>query len=341
MKAAVLHRFTEPLRIEEVALPSPDADDVLLRVEACGVCHSDVHIAQGDWPPLAGITKLPLILGHEVVGRVIQRGEAVTGLQEGDRVGVAWLHWSCGQCPICREGRENLCPAQKITGVTVDGGYAEFIRAKASHVVKVPEALAPTEAAPLFCAGVTVYRALTRADVRSGQRVALFGIGGLGHLAVQMAKALGAEVIAVDIAEEKLELARSLGADQTLHATRDAVVSELRAAGGVHVAVVTSAAKAAYDTAFASLRPGGTLVVVGLPAEPLTFPAILMAATEARIIASAVGTREDLRQTLALAAMGRLRCQVETHPLDRINDIFDRLRQAQIPGRAVLCFCEK
>lgn len=338
MKAAVLHRFTEPLQIEEVALPSLDADDVLLQVEACGVCHSDVHIAQGDWPPLAGVTKLPLILGHEVVGRVIQRGEAVTDLREGDRVGVAWLHWSCGQCPTCREGRENLCPTQKITGVTVDGGYAEFIRAKASHVLKVPEALTSTEAAPLLCAGVTVYRALTRAEVRSGQRVALFGIGGLGHLAVQMAKALGAEVIAVDITEEKLELARSLGADQTLHATRDHVVSELRAAGGVHTAVVTSAAKAAYDTAFASLRPGGTLVVVGLPAEPLTFPAILMAATEARIIASAVGTREDLRQTLALAAAGRLRCEVETHPLDNINDIFDRLRQAQIPGRAVLYF---
>lgn len=338
MKAAVLHRFTEPLRIEEVALPSLGADDVLLQVEACGVCHSDVHIAQGDWPPLAGLTKRPLILGHEVVGRVVERGEAVSDLHEGDRVGVAWLHWSCGQCPICEEGRENLCPAQKITGVTVDGGYAEFIRAKASHVVKVPDVLTPTDAAPLFCAGVTVYRAITRAGVKPGQRVALFGIGGLGHLAVQVVKALGAEVIAVDIAEEKLELARSLGADHILQADRDGVVSELRVAGGVHVAVVTSAAKAAYDTAFASLRPGGTLVVIGLPAEPLTFPAILLAATEARILASAVGTREDVRHTLALAAAGQLRCRVETHPLDHINDIFDRLRRAQILGRAVLRF---
>ncbi len=336
MKAAVLHRWGEPLRIEEVALPSLDADDVLLQVEACGVCHSDVHIARGDWPALAGITKLPLILGHEIVGRIVQRGEAVNDLQEGERVGVPWLHWSCGRCALCQQGRENLCPSQKITGVTVDGGYAEFIRAKASHVLRVPEELTATEAAPLFCAGVTVYRAVAQAEVNAGHRVALFGIGGLGHLAVEIVKARGAEVIAVDIADEKLKLARSLGADRTLHATRDAVVSELHAAGGVDVAIVTSAARAAYDTAFASLGPAGTLVVVGLPAEPLAFPALLMAAREVRIIASAVGTRDDLQKTLALAAAGQLRCRVETYPLDRVNDVFHLLERAQIVGRAVL-----
>jgi propanol-preferring alcohol dehydrogenase len=334
MKAAVIREFKLPLSIEDVATPAIAADEVLIRVEACGVCHSDLHIAEGDWTHLKRMIKTPLIPGHEVVGRVTEVGEQVSDLEKGDRVGVAWLHWSCGECELCKEGRENLCSKQHITGASVDGGYAEYIKAKASHATKVPDALDSYEAAPLFCAGVTVYRAIKNAGVQSGQRVAIFGIGGLGHLAVQIAKTFGAEVIAVDIAEDKLELARRLGADHTLNATTGDVVKQLRSMGGAHVAVVTSAAKAAYDQAFYAIRSSGTLAVVGMPADDLTFPAIMM--REITITSSATGTREDLREVLELAAEGKVRCQIETSTLERINEIFDQMRRAQITGRVVL-----
>jgi len=336
MKAAVLHDFKKPLSIEEVPRPHPAADEVLIRVEACGACHSDVHVADGDWKQFAGIVKRPLVLGHEIAGGVVETGKAVTDLKVGDRVGVPWIHWSCGACEFCREGNENLCSRQKITGVTVDGGYAEFVKAPASHALKIPDAVSAAEAAPLFCAGVTVYRALKGAGIASGQRLAVFGVGGLGHLAVQFGRSWGAEVIAVDVADEKLALARSLGASSTFNAVVTDVSKELRRQGGVHVALVTSAAKAAYETAFGCVRATGTLLVVGLPAENICFPPILMAAGEIRIRASAVGTRQDVREVLAAAAVGNVRCQVVPRPLERANQVLDELRQGQVCGRIVL-----
>src|SRR5580693_6958667 len=259
MKAAVLSEFKTPLRIEDVDQPQPDAQEVLVEVEACGVCHSDLHVADGDWPQLVPITKRPLILGHEIAGRVVEKGASVHQLEVGDRVGVPWVYWTCGQCDFCREGNENLCVKQKITGLTVDGGYAEFVKVPASHATRIPEGLAAIDAAPLFCAGVTVYRALKHAKIQPGQRLAVFGIGGLGHLAVQIGLGLGAIVTAVDVSDEKLAHAKSLGATATLNASSVNVVKELRRAGGAHVAIVTSAAKAAYDTAFPCVRGGGTL----------------------------------------------------------------------------------
>ena len=336
MKAAVLHDFKKKLVIEEVARPRPEADDVLIQVEACGACHSDLHVADGDWTQFAGIVKRPLILGHEIAGHIVEKGEAVHDLQIGDRVGVPWIHWSCGECEFCREGNENLCIRQKITGVTVDGGYAEFAKAPASHALKIPDNLSGLEAAPLFCAGVTVYRALKSAGILPGQRLAVFGIGGLGHLAVQFGRVFDAEVIAIDISEEKLELARALGATDTFNAAATDVVKQLRRKGGAHVVLVTSAAKAAYDTAFSCLRATGTLLVVGLPAENICFPPILMAAGEVRIRASAVGTRKDLREVLAMAAAGKVRCQVVARPLAEANEALDQLRTGQVTGRIVL-----
>ena len=336
MKAAVLHEFEKPLAIEEVPRPKPGADEVLIEVEACGVCHSDLHVADGDWSQLAGIVKKPLILGHEIAGRVIEKGEDVRDLRIGDRVGVPWIHWTCGQCEFCQEGNENLCVRQKITGVTVDGGYAEFVVAPGSHAAKIPEGLSSVQAAPLFCAGVTVFRALKQARILQGQRLAVFGVGGLGHIAVQIGRGLGADVTAIDISEEKLALAKSLGASNVLNAASTDVVKELRGRGGVHVALVTSAAKAAYETAFYCLRPTGTLLVVGLPADHICFPPILMAAGEIRIRASAVGTRQDLREVLAMAAAGKVRCQVATRPLAQANDVLEELRRGQISGRIVL-----
>lgn len=336
MKAAILREFKAPLSIEEVERPKPGAHDVLIQVEACGVCHSDLHVADGDWPQLVPITKRPLILGHEIAGRVVEKGASVSHLQVGDRVGVAWVHWTCGECEFCREGNENLCLKQQITGVTVDGGYAEFVKAPASHALKIPEGLSWVEAAPLFCAGVTVYRAMRQAKVQPGQRLAVFGVGGLGHLAVQIAVGLGANVTAIDVSDEKLAQARSLGASATLNAASVNVVKELRRAGGVHAALVTSAAKAAYDTAFPCVRPTGMLLVVGLPAESLCFPAIQMAALEVRIQASSVGTREDLREVLALAATGKVRCQTAARSLAQVNAALQQVRDGQVSGRLVL-----
>jgi len=339
MQAAVLQEFGSALKVEEVARPQPGPADVLIEVEACGVCHSDLHVTDGDQPALKAITKPHLIPGHEVVGRVVEKGAEVTHLNVGDRVGVAWLHATCGECAPCREGRENLCRKAVITGVMVDGGYADFMVARASHALRVPEGLAAEQAAPLFCAGLTVYRALKNAEVGPGQKVAIFGVGGLGHLAVQIAKAWGAEVIALDLDPEKLELARQLGAAQALNAGNADDIKALRKAGGVHVAVVTSAAKAAYDTAFKCLRPAGTLSVVGLPAEPLTFPALALVGIEARVIGSSVGTRDDMRAVLDLAAAGKLRCLIETQPLAQVNAVFERMRRGQINGRVVLTCC--
>lgn len=336
MKAAVLHEFKKSLVIEEVTRPIAGSGEVIIEVEACGVCHSDLHVADGDWKQFVGIVKKPLILGHEIVGRVVEKGANVHDLQIGDRVGVPWLHWTCGVCEFCRGGNENLCIKQAITGVTVDGGYAEFAKAPASHAMKIPSNLPPKEVAPLFCAGVTVYRALKHAKILAGQRLAVFGVGGLGHLAIQIGCGLGAEVTAIDISDEKLALAKSLGASHTLNAASPDAVKELREKGGVHVAIVTSAAKAAYNMAFYSLRPTGTLLVVGLPAEDICFPPIMMAAAEVRIQATAVGTRDDLREVLAMAAAGKVRCQVTSRPLDQANQVLEDLRRGRIAGRVVL-----
>ena len=336
MKAAVLHDFKTPLVMADLPLPQPSEQEVLIKVEVCGVCHSDLHIADGDWAQLARLVKKPLILGHEVVGRVMEVGTAVKDISPGERVGVPWFYWTCGECEFCREGNENLCMRQQITGVTVDGGYAEFIKAPATHVVKIPDKLTSEQAAPLLCAGLTVHRALTRSKLSRGQRLIVFGLGGLGHIAVQIGRELGAEVTAVDIQDDKLALAQALGATMTLNAARDNVVKTMRSAGRAHVALVTSASKAAYDTAFYCVRPSGALLVVGLPAEDLTFPAILMAGGEIRIQATATGTRQDLREILALGAAGKVHCEVTARPIDQANEILERLRRGLALGREVL-----
>ena len=338
MKAAVLHEFKKPLVIEDVPRPVPEAKDVLIQLEACGVCHSDLHVADGDWPQFTAITKKPLILGHEIAGRVVEKGADVHEFQIGDLVGVPWIYWTCGECEFCLEGNENLCVKQKITGVTVDGGFAEFLKAPASHAVKIPDGLPAVQAAPLFCAGVTVYRALKQARISAGQRAAIFGIGGLGHIAVQIGRELGAEITAIDISEGKLRLAESLGAGRSLNAASTNVVKELRATGGVHVALVTSAARAAYDLAFSCVRPKGTLLAVGLASENICFPPILMDAKEVRIQASAWGTRQDVREVIAMASRGKIRSEVAARPISDVNKVFDELRHGEVSGRIVLAF---
>jgi len=330
----------QPLALEEVSNPAPASGEVLLRVEACGVCHSDLHIARGDWPTVTRILRLPAILGHEVVGIVEgiieNSGESAANLLPGQRVGVGWVHWACGECEFCREGSEHLCGKRLVTGVTAPGGYAAFMTARATHVTPIPEGLAPEQAAPLLCAGVTVVRASRRAGIKPGQRVAVFGVGGLGHLAIQVARHLEAEVTAVDVTEEKLEAASALGAAHGVLAGE--APKAIKARGGAHVALVTVGSRVAYDAAFRSVRTGGTLVVIGIPTEDLAVSADFMTSKEFRVLGSGVGTREDRMQTLQLAAEGHLRCQTQTRSLDEINRVFEEVEQGRIKGRAVVVF---
>ncbi len=336
MKAALLDNFGNPLRVGDTPRPLPLPDEVLVRVEACGVCHSDLQLARGDWPHVKAKTPLPAILGHEAVGRVVGMGREARGVEPGDRVGVGWLYSTCGACEQCADGAENLCLDRKVTGIAAPGGFAEFLRIRASHAIRIPDALAPEQAAPFFCAGLTVYHACKKAEIHAGQRVAVFGIGGLGHLAVQLAVHAGAEVTAVDVSDAKLDFARRLGARRVVHAAAADAAKQLAEGNGPHVAMVTAPSKSAYDLAFRTLRRRGTLAVVGIPDENLSFHADDMVIGEFKIVGSAVGTRQEIREVLALAAAGKLRCAVETRVLADINDVFARMQRGEILGRVVL-----
>lgn len=336
MKAAVLHNFGEPLKVEDLPVPIPAADEVLINVAACGVCHSDLHIAIGDWDLLKPATRLPLVPGHEVTGTIVEVGEEVSEFKPGDRVGVPWLHSACGVCEYCTSGRETLCGKQVITGVMVDGGYAEFVKAKASHIAHLPDNLGFVEAAPLLCAGVTVYRAIKDSGIQSGQRLVVFGVGGLGHLAIQIGKEMGLETGAVDLGEDKLQLALDCGADWTVNAATTVAHKEIKAHKGAHVALVTSASRAAYETALKSLRRGGTLVIVGMTPEPIPLSVPAMLAGEYRIIASTVGTRQDLREMLDIAARGRVKCRVREVALESVNQVYAEMQSGSLVGRSVI-----
>jgi propanol-preferring alcohol dehydrogenase len=336
MKAVLLKGLGAGLVLEDVPLPRPKPDEILIEVEACGVCHSDLHLAAGEWPDVAARMKLPAILGHEAVGRVAERGAEATGLSLGDRVGIGWLHSVCGRCEPCRAGAENVCLGRTVTSVDAPGGYAEFVCVKAAQAVPIPEDLPAGQAAPYLCAGLTVYHACRNAGIRAGQRVAVFGAGGLGHLAIQLAREAGAEVVALDVSPTKLEFARTLGAKEVVDARDPEAEGRLGGGGAPHVALVTAPSKAAYDLAFRTLRRRGTLAVVGLPKENLTFFADDLVVGEFHIVGSAVGTRVETRELLAIAASGALRCTVEAWPLEDVNHVFDRLRRGDVLGRAVL-----
>jgi propanol-preferring alcohol dehydrogenase len=338
MRAALLTAFDGQLHVGETPRPSPRADEVVVRVEACGVCHSDLHMARGEWPDVAAQMSLPAILGHEIVGQVVAKGTDAKGVELGQRVGVGWLASTCGECEYCSTGAENICRDRKVTSVALPGGYAEYARIKASHAIPVPSLLPAEQAAPLFCAGLTVYHALRNAGSFAGLRVAVFGVGGLGHLGVQLAKLGGAEVIAVDFGDAKLDLALKLGAARALDARDPDIVKQLRAGGGPHVALVTAASKAAYDLAFKTIRRRGTILVVGLPKEDLTFFADDLVVSECKIVGSAVGTRAEMHELLALAAAGKIRCEAETVTLDQVSDVFARMDRGELRGRAVIRF---
>ncbi|WP_174537360.1 alcohol dehydrogenase AdhP [Micromonospora chalcea] len=334
MRASVVTAFDRPMEITERPVPEVGPGEILVRVEASGLCHTDIHAARGEWPVKP---TPPFVPGHEGVGLVEQVGPGVTEHAVGDRVALPWLGWACGTCAYCVTGWETLCESQRNTGYSIDGAHAEYAVASARYAVRVPDGVDPFEAAPLTCAGVTTYKAVKVAGVRPGERVAIFGIGGLGHLAQQYAQIFGAETVAVDVTAEKLELATSLGAAHTVDAATTDPVERITALGGVDVAIVLAASPRVIEQAHRSLRRGGRLVLVSLPADnAITLPVFETVLKGIAVLGSIVGTRADLAEVFALHAAGRTRVVYETRKLDDINDAVDDVLAGRVAARLVL-----
>src|SRR4051794_16491213 len=331
MKAAVVHAFDRPLAIEDVPIPEPGPEQVLVRIEASGLCHTDIHAARGEWPVKPA---LPFIPGHEGVGIVVALGPGSThGVQVGDRVALPWLGYACGDCRYCNSGRETLCLDQQNMGYSINGGFAEYAVGYARHVVKVPLTIDPIDAAPLTCAGVTTYKAVKVSGARASDLVAVFGAGGLGHLAVQYARITGAEVVAVDINEERLRTARELGAEHVIHAGEQDVVAELQRLGGADVAVSTAVSPSAFEQALGGLARGGRLMCVGLPAhngmEVPIFETVLGGLT---VQGSIVGTHRDLEEVFELHRRGLTRVLSVERTLDDINEAVEQVLDGSAPA---------
>ena len=334
MKAAVVRAFGQPLAIEEVEVPRPGAGQLLVKVEACGVCHTDLHAAEGDWPVKP---EPPFIPGHEGVGHVAAVGAGVTHVKEGDRVGVPWLHSACGHCVHCLGGWETLCEQQQNTGYSVNGGFAQYVLADAGYVGLLPKGIGFVEIAPVLCAGVTVYKGLKVTEARPGDWLVISGIGGLGHMAVQYAKAMGMNVAAVDVDDDKLRLAERLGAAVTVNA-RDTDPAQFmkKQIGGAHGVLVTAVSPKAFAQATGMLRRGGTMSLVGLPPGDFPLDIFGMVLNGITVRGSIVGTRLDLQESLQFAAEGKVAATVAADRLENINDIFARMHKGEIEGRIVL-----
>jgi alcohol dehydrogenase, propanol-preferring len=336
MKAAVVREFGRPLIIEEVPVPTPGRGQILVKIAATGVCHTDLHAANGDWPVKP---KPPFIPGHEGVGHVVAVGAGVSHVKEGDRVGVPWLYTACGHCKHCLGGWETLCEEQQNTGYSVNGSFAEYVVADPTFVGRLPDNVSFVDIAPVLCAGITVYKGLKVTDTKPDDWMVISGIGGLGHMAVQYAKAMGLNVIAVDIDDAKLDLARKLGASLTINARKaDPIAFVKKEVGGAQGVLVTAVSPKAFEQALGMVGRGGTVSLTGLPPGdfPLSiFDTVLNGIT---VRGSIVGTRLDLQEALNFAGEGKVKATVETEALENINDIFARMRKGDIQGRIVVDF---
>jgi propanol-preferring alcohol dehydrogenase len=334
MKAAVIHAFGQPLQIEEMPVKEPGENQILVKVMACGVCHTDLHACQGDWPAKP---KMPLIPGHEAIGYVAALGKDVKSVKEGDIVGVPWLYSACGGCEFCITGWETLCDSQQNGGYSVDGGFAEYVIADPRYVAHFPATINFTQMAPIICAGVTVYKGIKETEVKPGEWIAISGIGGLGHLAVQYAKAMGLHVAAIDIADDKLQLARSLGADLTVNALKQDPGEFLKkATGGMHGVLVTAVSPIAFKQGISALRKKGTIALNGLPKGNFDLPIFESVINRYTVRGSIVGTRKDMQEAIEFALEGKVKATVHTAGLEDINGIFDRMKAGDIEGRMVL-----
>ena len=334
MKAAVVRAFGKPLAIEELPIPEPKAHEILVKMESTGVCHTDLHAVSGDWPIKPNP---PFTPGHEGVGYVVAAGRDVKHVKEGDLVGTPWLYSACGQCEHCLAGWETLCERQQNGGYSVNGSFAEYAIADPGYVAHIPKGSDLIGIAPILCAGVTVYKGLKMTDTKPGDWVVISGVGGLGHLAVQYAKAMGLNVVAVDVDDAKLKLARRLGASVTINALNsDPVAGVKREIGGAHGVLVTAVSPKAFTQAVNMVRRGGTMVLNGLP--PGDFPVSIfdVVLNGITIRGSIVGTRLDLKESLEFASAGKVKAIVSSEPLENINDIFQRMREGRIEGRIVV-----
>jgi alcohol dehydrogenase, propanol-preferring len=340
MQAAVVETFGQPLVLREMPLPTPGPGQILVRTEACGVCHTDLHAANGDWPLKPA---LPFIPGHEGIGRVVALGAGAPntqGVKEGDRVGVPWLFSACGHCEHCLAAWETVCGEAQFGGYTRNGGFAEYIVADPAYVARIPAELSARAAAPIICAGVTTYKGLKETGARPGEWAVISGVGGLGHLAVQYAKAMGLQVCAVDVDDGKLAHATRLGADAVVNVRHDDPVAAVRAVtgGGGHGVLVTAPTLSAFHQGVGMTRKRGTCVLVGLPPGEFPTPLFDVVAQCITIRGSFVGTRRDMAEALAFAAAGRVSADIELQPLSAINTVFQRLAAGQVPSRVVLDF---
>jgi alcohol dehydrogenase, propanol-preferring len=333
MKAAVVEDFTRPLAVKYVPKPIPGPGEIVVRIETSGLCHTDIHAAHGDWPVKPAP---PFIPGHEGVGIVEKIGPGVTEVAVGDRVAMPWLGYACGTCEYCVSGWETLCLEQKNMGYSIDGGFAEYVKAYGRYVVKVPEGVDPMDAAPLTCAGVTTYKAVKVAGTRPSDLVAVFGVGGLGHLALQYARIAGGRVIAVDLHDEKLALAKKLGAEFTVNAAREDPVEAIQNLGGADQAIALAVSPKSFEQAYASLRRGGTLVFVALPQDnTIGLPIFETVLNGITIVGSIVGTRIDLREVFELHAAGLTKVITEVRPLDTVNEAIEDVEAGRVPARIV------
>ncbi|WP_380936059.1 alcohol dehydrogenase AdhP [Sphingobacterium bambusae] len=334
MRAAVVRDFGQPLRIEDVPVHRPGRNQILVKVVASGVCHTDLHAIDGDWPVKP---KMPLIPGHEAVGYVAAVGEGVNTVKEGDAVGVPWLYSACGGCEHCITGWETLCESQQNGGYSVDGGFAEYVIADARYVGHLPSHVNFLEMAPILCAGVTVYKGLKETETRPGQWVAISGIGGLGHLAVQYAKAMGLHVAAIDVADDKLALAQRLGADLIVNAKETDPGSYLhKEIGGVHGALVTAVSPIAFKQGIDVLRRKGTIALNGLPPGSFDLPIFETVLKRITVRGSIVGTRKDLQEAIEFAAEGKVKANVTAAKLEDVNEVLQKMKEGKIEGRMVL-----
>lgn len=336
MKAAIVTEFGKPLTVGDTERPQPGPGQALVKLVASGVCHTDLHAAHGDWPVKP---QPPFIPGHEGVGEVVALGDGVTDLAVGDLVGNAWLWSACGTCEYCRTGWETLCESQQNGGYVVDGSFGEYMLVDTRFAARIPEGADPVEVAPVLCAGVTVYKGLKVTDTRPGQWVVISGIGGLGHIAVQYAVAMGLRVAAVDIAEDKLELARKHGAEVTVNATQqDPAAAIQEATGGAHGVLVTAVHPAAFGQAIGMVRRGGTIVFNGLPPGEFPAPIFDVVLKGITIRGSIVGTRQDMVEALDFYARGLIHPTVSTRKVEEINEVFDEMVRGAIDGRVVLAY---
>jgi len=334
MKAAVVQEFGQPLVIEDRPIPEPGPGQVTVHMEASGLCHTDIHAANGDWPVKPNP---PFVPGHEGVGTVYAVGAGVTSPRPGQRVAVPWLGYACGTCKHCLTGWETLCLKQENSGYSVDGCYAEYFLAEAAFAAPVPDGIDSFAAAPLTCAGVTTYKAVKVGNVRPTDLVAISGVGGLGHLAVQYAKIFGGTVAAIDITDEKLQLAKDLGADFVIDARTEDPTAVLQAHGGADVAIGLAVDDKSFAAAYEGLRRGGRLVLVALPAEgTLSIPVFDTVLGGKSVIGSIVGTRADLADVFALHAAGRTRVIYETRPLDSVNASIEEVLHGKARARIVM-----